>query len=153
MDSYHKYLMNKHGYSIDEMLNILNKKSGVLGISGVSSDFRDLEDAAPKGNQRAQLALDSFSYNVKKLIGAYAAAMGGVDAIIFTAGVGENGPETRANSVSGLEYMGVKLDAEKNKVRGKEADVSADDAKVRVLVIPTNEELMIAMDTAALVKG
>ena len=148
-----EYLMNKHGYSIDEMLNILNKKSGVLGISGVSSDFRDLEDAAPKGNQRAQLALDSFSYNVKKLIGAYAAAMGGVDAIIFTAGVGENGPETRANSVSGLEYMGVKLDAEKNKVRGKEADVSADDAKVRVLVIPTNEELMIAMDTAALVKG
>ena len=146
-----EYLMNKHGYSIDEMLNILNKKSGVLGISGVSSDFRDLEDAAPKGNQRAQLALDSFSYNVKKLIGAYAAAMGGVDAIIFTAGVGENGPETRANSVSGLEYMGVKLDAEKNKVRGKEADVSADDAKVRVLVIPTNEELMIAMDTAALV--
>ena len=148
-----EYLMKKHGYSIDEMLNILNKKSGVLGISGVSSDFRDLEDAAPKGNQRAQLALDSFDYNVKKLIGAYAAAMGGVDAIIFTAGVGENGPDTRANAVSGLEYMGVKLDAEKNKVRGKEADVSADDAKVRVLVIPTNEELMIAMDTAALVKG
>ena len=87
-----EYLMKKHGYSIDEMLNILNKKSGVLGISGVSSDFRDLEDAAPKGNQRAQLALDSFDYNVKKLIGAYAAAMGGVDAIIFTAGVGENGP-------------------------------------------------------------
>ena len=148
-----EYLMKKHGYSIDEMLNILNKKSGVLGISGVSSDFRDLEDAAPKGNQRAQLALDSFDYNVKKLIGAYAAAMGGVDAIIFTAGVGENGPDTRANAVAGLEYMGVKLDAEKNNTRGKEVDVATDDSKVRVLVIPTNEELMIAMDTAALVKG
>ena len=148
-----EYLMNKHGYNIDEMLNILNKKSGVLGISGVSSDFRDLEDAAPKGNQRAQLALDSFDYNVKKLVGAYAAAMGGVDAIIFTAGVGENGPDTRANVVSGLEYMGVKLDAEKNNTRGKEVDVATDDSKVRVLVIPTNEELMIAMDTAAIVKA
>ena len=148
-----EYLMNKHGYNIDEMLSILNKKSGVLGISGVSSDFRDLEDAAPKGNQRAQLALDSFDYNVKKLVGAYAAAMGGVDAIIFTAGVGENGPDTRANVVSGLEYMGVKLDAEKNNTRGKEVDVATDDSKVRVLVIPTNEELMIAMDTAAIVKA
>ena len=148
-----EYLMNKHGYNIDEMLSILNKKSGVLGISGVSSDFRDLEDAAPKGNQRAQLALDSFDYNVKKLVGAYAAAMGGVDAIIFTAGVGENGPDTRANVVSGLEYMGVKLDAEKNNTRGKEVDVATDDSKVRILVIPTNEELMIAMDTAAIVKA
>ena len=147
-----EYLMNKHGYNIDEMLSILNKKSGVLGISGVSSDFRDLEAAALQGNQRAQLALDSFDYNVKKLIGAYAAAMGGVDAIIFTAGVGENGPDTRANVVSGLEYMGVKLDAEKNNTRGKEVDVATDDSKVRVLVIPTNEELMIAMDTAAIVK-
>ena len=148
-----EYLMNKHGYSIEEMLNILNKKSGVLGISGVSSDFRDLEAAASQGNQQAQLALDSFDYNVKKLIGAYAAAMGGVDAIIFTAGVGENGPDTRANVVSGLEYMGAKLDAEKNNTRGKEVDVATDDSKVRILVIPTNEELMIAMDTAALVKG
>ena len=148
-----EYLMNKHGYNIDEMLNILNKKSGVLGISGVSSDFRDLEDAAPKGNARAQLALDAFEYSVKKYIGAYAAAMGGVDAIIFTAGVGENGPANRANIVSGLEYMGVKLDAEKNNTRGKEVDVSTDDSKVRVLVIPTNEELMIAMDTAAIVKA
>ena len=148
-----EYLMNKHGYNIDEMLSILNKKSGVLGISGVSSDFRDLEAVAPQGNQRAQLALDSFDYNVKKLIGAYAAAMGGVDAIIFTAGVGENGPDTRANVVSGLEYMGVKLDAEKNNTRGKEVDVATDDSKVRVLVIPTNEELMIAMDTAAIVKA
>ena len=148
-----EYLMNKHGYNIDEMLSILNKKSGVLGISGVSSDFRDLEAAALQGNQRAQLALDSFDYNVKKLIGAYAAAMGGVDAIIFTAGVGENGPDTRANVVSGLEYMGVKLDAEKNNTRGKEVDVATDDSTVRVLGIPTNEELMLAMDTAAIVKA
>ncbi len=148
-----EYLMNKHGYDIKEMLSILNKKSGVLGISGVSSDFRDLENAAPKGNQRAQLALDSFEYGVTKLIGSYAAAMGGVDAIIFTAGVGENGAENRVNIAKKLAFMGVKLDEEKNKVRGQEIDVSAADAKVRVLVIPTNEELMIAMDTAAIVKG
>ena len=148
-----EYLMNKHGYNIDEMLNVLNKKSGVLGISGVSSDFRDLESAAPQGNQRAQLALDVFHYSVKKYIGAYAAAMGGVDAIIFTAGVGENGPDTRAEAVAGLEYMGVKLDPEKNNTRGKEVDIATDDSKVRILVIPTNEELMIAMDTAALARG
>ena len=148
-----EYLMHKHGYNIDEMLNVLNKKSGVLGISGVSSDFRDLESAAPQGNQRAQLALDVFDYSVKKFIGAYAAAMGGVDAIIFTAGVGENGPDTRANVVSGLEFMGVKIDPEKNNTRGKEVDVATDDSKVRILVIPTNEELMIAMDTAAITRG
>ena len=147
-----EYLMHKHGYDIDQMLNVLNKKSGVLGISGVSSDFRDLEDAAPKGNQRAQLALDAFEYSVKKYIGAYAAVMGGVDAIIFTAGVGENGPDNRANIVSGLEYMGVKIDREKNNVRGQEVDVATADSKVRVLVIPTNEDLMIAMDTAALTR-
>ena len=148
-----EYLMNKHGYNIDEMLSILNKKSGVLGISGVSSDFRDLEAAALQGNQRAQLALDSFDYNVKKLIGAYAAAMGGVDAIVFTAGVGENYANTRMAAASGLEFMGVKMDAEANNVRGKEVVISAADSKVKVLLIPTNEELMIAMDTAAIVKG
>ena len=148
-----EYLMHKHGYNIDEMLNVLNKKSGVLGISGVSSDFRDLESAAPQGNQRAQLALDVFDYSVKKFIGSYAAAMGGVDAIIFTPGVGENGPDTRANVVSGLEFMGVKIDPEKNNTRGKEVDVATDDSKVRILVIPTNEELMIAMDTAAITRG
>ena len=148
-----EYLMHKHGYNIDEMLNVLNKKSGVLGISGVSSDFRDLESAAPQGNQRAQLALDVFDYSVKKFIGSYAAAMGGVDAIIFTAGVGENGPDTRANVVSGLEFMGVKIDPEKNNTRGKEVDIATDDSKVRILVIPTNEELMIAMDTAAIARG
>ena len=148
-----EYLMHKHGYDIDEMLNVLNKKSGVLGISGVSSDFRDLETAANEGNQRAQLALDVFDYSVKKLIGSYAAAMGGVDAIIFTAGVGENDPDTRAKAVSGLEFMGVKIDPEKNNVRGKEVDVAADGSQARILVIPTNEELMIAMDTAAITRG
>ncbi len=147
-----EYLMGRYGYDIKEMLNILNKKSGVLGISGVSSDFRDLDDAAAKGNDRARLALDKFVYEVRKDIGAYAAAMGGVDAIVFTAGVGENSIDMREKLVEGLEYMGVKIDPEKNKVRGKECDVSAADSKVRIFVIPTNEELMIAMDTAALAK-
>ena len=148
-----EYLMHKHGYDIDKMLNILNKKSGVEGISGVSSDFRDLETAAKEGNDRAQLALDVFAYSVKKLIGSYAAAMGGVDAVIFTAGVGENDPGTRAKAVAGLEFMGIQIDPEKNNVRGKEVDVAAAGSRARVLVIPTNEELMIAQDTAALVKG
>ena len=145
-----EYLMDRYGYDIKEMLTILNKKSGVLGISGVSSDFRDIEAAAAQGNERAQLALDKFVYEVKKYIGAYATTMGGVDAIVFTAGVGENSAEMRQRICQGLEYMGVKMDAEKNKVRGREADVSAADSKVKIFVIPTNEELMIAMDTAAL---
>ena len=148
-----QFIMNKYGISIDEMLNILNKKSGVLGISGVSSDFRDLENAHKEGNERAGLAVDMFNYGVKKLIGAYAAAMGGVDAIIFTAGVGENSASQRLDIASGLEFMGVKMDAEANNVRGKEAVISAADSKVKVLLIPTNEELMIAMDTASIVKG
>ncbi len=135
------------------MLNILNKKSGVLGISGVSSDFRDLDDAAAKGNERAQLALDKFIYEVKKFIGAYTTAMGGVDAIVFTAGIGENSIDMREKICEGLECIGVKLDKEKNNVRGKEVDVSAADSKVKVFVIPTNEELMIAMDTASLAKN
>ena len=147
-----EYLMNKHGMDIKEMLNIMNKKSGVLGISGVSSDFRDLETAGKEGNARAALAVEAFEYGVRKLIGSYAAVMGGVDAVIFTAGVGENGIGNRANIVKGLEFMGIKMDAEKNKVRGEETDVSAADATVRTLIIPTNEELMIALDTAALVK-
>lgn len=146
-----EYLMDRHGYDIKEMLNILNKKSGVLGISGVSSDFRDLDSAAEEGNQRAKLALEVFRYGVKKFIGAYAAAMGGVDAIVFTAGVGENDAATRMDIASGLEYMGVKMDPDANNIRGKEAVISAPDSKVQVLLIPTNEELMIAMDTAALV--
>ena len=145
-----EYLMDRYGYSIKEMTNILNKKSGVLGVSGVSSDFRDLDEAAAQGNERAQLALDKFIYEVKKFIGAYATVMGGVDAIVFTAGIGENSIDMREKICAGLEYMGIKIDSEKNKVRGKEVDVSAADSKVKVFVIPTNEELMIAMDTAAL---
>ena len=142
--------MGRYGYDIKEMLNILNKKSGVLGISGVSSDFRDLDSAAKEGNERAQLALDKFIYEVKKYIGAYATVMGGVDAILFTAGIGENSIDLRRRICEGLEYMGIKMDAEKNNTRGKEAVVSADDSKVKIFIIPTNEELMIAMDTAAL---
>ena len=148
-----QYLMNKYGYDMKEMMNILNKKSGVQGVSGVSSDFRDLENAHKEGNERAGLAVDMFNYGVKKLIGAYAAAMGGVDAIIFTAGVGENSASQRLAIASGLEFMGVKMDAEANNTRGKEAVISAADSKVKVLLIPTNEELMIAMDTASIVKG
>ena len=145
-----EYLMNKHGIDIKEMLNVLNKKSGVQGVSGVSSDFRDLGSAADEGNKRAALALDRFAYSVKKYIGAYAAAMGGVDAIIFTAGVGENVANCRMAIADRLEYVGVKMDPDANNVRGKEAIISAIDSKVKVLLIPTNEELMIALDTAAL---
>ena len=147
-----QYLMNEYKLSIDEMLNILNKKSGVEGISGVSSDFRDLESAAAQGNSLAALAREKFAYEVRKYIGAYAAAMGGADAVIFTAGVGENDAGIRAAACDGLAYMGVKLDPEANKIRGKEAVISAPDSRVKVLLIPTNEELMIAKDTAALVR-
>ncbi len=147
-----EFLMNKYGYDIKEMVNILNKKSGVLGVSGVSSDFRDLEEAASQDNHRAELALECFQYDVKKLIGSYAAAMGGVDAIVFTAGVGENDGVTRMAIASGLEFMGVKMDAEANNCRGKETVISAADSKVKVLLIPTDEELVIARDTARLAK-
>ena len=145
-----EYLMNKHNMSVDEMLTVLNKKSGVLGVSGVSSDFRDLTAAAEQGNERAALALEMFCYSVKKYIGAYAAAMGGVDAVIFTAGVGENSAQERMAIASGLEFMGIHMDPEANKVRGKETVVSTPDSPVKVLLIPTNEELMIALDTAEL---
>ena len=149
-----QFIMNKYNMTADECLTMLNKKSGVLALSnGVSSDFRDLENAHKDGNERAGLAVDMFNYGVKKFIGAYAAAMGGVDAIIFTAGVGENSASQRLDIASGLEFMGVKMDAEANNVRGKEAVISAADSKVKVLLIPTNEELMIAMDTASIVKG
>ena len=142
-----EYLMGQHGYSMKEMMNILNKKSGVLGISGVSSDFRDLETAAKDGNERAQLALDKFHYEVRKDIGAYAAAMGGVDAIVFTAGVGENGVGNRAAICQGLEYLGVKIDPARNAERADEHLISTDDSPVQVWVLATNEELMIARDT------
>ena len=146
-----EYLMGRYDLDITQMVSILNKKSGVLGVSGVSSDFRDLDNAASEGNERAALAVQIFEYNVKKLIGSYAAAMGGVDAIIFTAGIGENSADMRVRMVAGLEFMGAKIDVEANKVRGEEKDVATADSTVRILVIPTNEELMIARDTAALV--
>ena len=147
-----EYLMGRYGYDMKEMMNILNKKSGVLGISGVSSDFRDLEAAASSGNGRAALALAKFSYEVKKYVGAYAAVMGGLDAIVFTAGVGENGPATRAAVCSGLECLGVKLCDKRNAERADEHLISADDSPVKVYVIATNEELMIARDAKAIVE-
>ena len=148
-----QFICNKYGMSVDDCLNMLNKKSGVLAISGVSSDFRDLEDGAAKGDENCRLALDKFCYEVAKYVGAYAAALNGLDVLTFTAGVGENGPDTRAAVCEYLGYMGVKLDPEKNKVRGKEMLISTPDSKVQVWVVPTNEELMIAQDTAELVKG
>ena len=132
------------------MNSILNKESGVLGISELSSDFRDLSAATAEGNKKAELAEEMFIYNVKKYIGAYAVAMGGVDAIVFTAGIGENNGAYRKAMTEGLDFMGIKIDDEKNSIRGCEVDVSAADSKVKVLVIPTNEELMIAMDTKEL---
>lgn len=143
-------LMKKKGLDADGVDKYMNKECGVLGVSGVSSDFRDLEDAAAKGNERAKLALDMFCYQVKRYIGAYAAAMGGVDAIVFTAGVGENDIHTRQQVCEGLEFLGVKLDAERNNVRGKATEISAADSKVKVFLIPTNEELAIAQDTLRL---
>lgn len=146
-----QFLMHKYNMSVDKMLNILNTESGVLGISGVSSDFRDLEKASEGGNDRAQLALDIFHYNTAKVIGSYVAAMNGVDGILFTAGVGENGPETRALICNYLKYLGTSIDAEANKVRGKEAIISTPGSKVTLMVIPTNEELVIARDTKQIV--
>ena len=142
------FIEKKLGLDADGMSNLLNKKSGVLGITGISSDMREIEDAIEHGNERAKLALDMYNYRIKKYIGAYAAAMGGCDIIVFTAGVGENQCPTREAACTGLEYMGVKLDVEKNKtIRGEEAVISTPDSKVTVCVIPTDEELMIATDT------
>ena len=148
-----QFIMNKYGMSADECLNMLNKKSGVLALSGVSSDFRDIEEKANEGNEDCQLALDKFAYEVRKYIGSYSAALGGLDCLVFTAGVGENSASMRARICAGLEYLGVKIDPEKNNTRGKEAIISTDDSKVTVWVIPTNEELMIAQDTAELVNA
>ena len=144
-------VMDNHNLSTKDMDKLMNKQSGVLGISGVSSDIRDLGKAAEEGNERAQLALDMFHYQVRKEIGAFAAAMGGVDVITFTAGVGENGIEDRAAIASGLEYLGAKLDPQRNDVRGKDALISTDDSTVKMYVIPTNEEIMIARDTKDIV--
>lgn len=145
------YLMKVMNLNAEEVNDYLNKKSGVLGISGVSSDFRDIEAAAKDGNKRAQLALDIFVYNVKKYIGSYAAVMGGVDALVFTAGLGENGVEIREKICEGLEFLGIKVDHVKNNVRGKEQIISEDNGRVKVIVIPTNEELMIARETKEII--
>lgn len=147
------YIMEKESLDAAGLSNLLNKKSGVMGIFGESSDMRDLEAAVAAGNPRARLAENMYFYRIKKYIGAYAAALGGVDILVFTGGVGENQASARWGACEGLEFMGVKLDAEKNKVRGEEAVISTDDSKVKVVVIPTDEELMIASDTMAILKG
>ena len=145
------FLMDKEDMTIEEINEYLNKKSGVLGISGVSSDFRDLEAAANEGNKRAQLAIDIFCYRVKKYIGEYSAVTEGIDAVIFTAGIGENNSKVREQVLKGMDYLGIKIDNKRNEIKGREIDISADDAKIKTLVIPTNEELAIARETMNLV--
>lgn len=145
------FIMEKEGIAPENVNDYLNKKCGVLGISGVSSDFRDIEKAASSGNKRAKLALNVFAYQAKKYIGSYAAAMNGLDAVVFTGGIGENSISMRKMICDNMEYFGIRIDDAKNNIRGKEADISADDSKTRVLVIPTNEELMIALDTVSLI--
>jgi acetate kinase len=146
-------LMKKENWNLEQVDNFLNKQSGVLGVSGVSSDFRDIENAAIQdSNIRAQLALDRFAYVVKKYIGSYMAALNGADAVVFTAGLGENSSSMRVKICADLDFFGISIDKDKNFIRGVEVDVSTDDAKTRVLVIPTNEELMIARDTHELMK-
>ncbi len=144
-------IQNQMKLTPPEVDHLLNQRSGMLGVSGISSDMRDLEEAAEKGNQRAILALKMYAYKVKKYIGAYAAAMGGLDVLVFTAGIGENSPLIREWSCQGLEFMGIEIDPEKNRemVRGREGVISK--GKVKVMVIPTNEELVIARDTAEIV--
>lgn len=141
------FIMEKEHMDANEVLEYLNKRSGILGISGLSSDFRDLENAAEAGDERSQLAIDIFAYKVKKYIGGYVAAMGGLDALVFTAGLGENSPFMRDKICNGLEYLGTRVDPELNKCRGIEREISIKRARVKIFVIPTNEELMIARDT------
>lgn len=145
------FLMQKEGISASEMDTYLNKKSGLLGVSGISSDMRDLQAAAKKGSKRAQLAIDIFCYRVKFFVGSYFAAMNGADAIIFTGGIGENDSVIRYKSLEELDSMGIMIDPEKNNIRGKEVDISASGAKVKTLIIPTNEELAIARETMKLI--
>ena len=149
-----KFVAEQENLSLEEVDNVLNKKSGVQGISGVSSDFRDLEAAQAEGNERAELALSMFVESVRRFVGSYMVKLGKVDSIIFTAGIGENTPVMRAAILRNLENFGIKIDDEKNKkaIRGAQMDISTDDSKVRVLVIPTNEELMIAKETMELLK-
>ena len=146
-----QFIMNNEKLGIDEMLDILNKKSGLLGISGISSDMRDVDEAAVQGNKDALVAQQMLDMGIKKYIGAYAAVMGGVDVIVFTAGIGENGIELRERVMEDMEFLGAKIDKQKNKVKGKEVDISAPDSKVKVLIIPTDEEIVIARDTLELV--
>ena len=145
------FIAQKENLTLSQVMNVLNKKSGVEGVSGVSSDFRDLAAAAAEGNKRAALAIDAFAYRVVKYIGAYVAAMNGVDAICFTAGLGENDAATRAKILANLGYLGITVDEEANNIRGKEVVISTPDSKVAVLTIPTNEELAICRETVALV--
>lgn len=147
-------LENVEQMTAKQIDDVMNKKSGMLGVSGISNDFRDLEDALHSGNHRAKLALEMFDYRLKKFIGAYTIVMGGLDALIFTAGIGENDPETRYEACKGLEFMGLYLDEEKNsKIKGELAEISLPESKVKVYVIPTNEELMIARDTKSILEN
>ncbi|AKB19564.1 MULTISPECIES: acetate kinase [unclassified Methanosarcina] len=146
------FLMEKEGLTTREIDTLMNKKSGVLGVSGLSNDFRDLDEAASKGNRKAELALEIFAYKVKKFIGEYSAVLNGADAVVFTAGIGENSASIRKRILTGLDGIGIKIDDEKNKIRGQEIDISTPDAKVRVFVIPTNEELAIARETKEIVE-
>lgn len=146
------FLINELNYTASEVDTLMNKQSGVYGVSGVSSDFRDIEAAASEGNKRAQLALDMFRYRVSQYIGSYAASMGGLDVVVFTAGVGENSASEREAICENLGFMGIELDKEKNKIRGEIAEISTANSRVKVFIIPTNEELMIAKDTLALIK-
>ena len=146
-----EYLAHNMGKSLEEIMNLLNKESGVYGLSGISSDFRDLENAAAEGNEKAQLAQDVFGYRVAKYIGAYTAAMNGVDAIVFTAGLGENNNIMREYICSYLGYLGVSIDRKENAIRSEEKVVSTADSKVKVMVVPTNEELAIARETVRLI--
>lgn len=148
-----EFIAQKENKTISEVMDILNKKSGVAGVSGVSSDFRDLDTAIAQGNERAKIAMDLFCYRVAQYIGSYTAVMNGVDAIAFTAGVGENNSTARAGICSYLGYLGIEIDAEKNQVRGEDQVISTDNSKVPVLVVPTNEELAIARETVALVSS
>ncbi|MDD2439066.1 MAG: acetate kinase [Methanosarcinaceae archaeon] len=145
------FLMEKENLTAREIDTLMNKKSGVLGVSGLSNDFRDLDEAAANGNKRAELALQLFAYRVKKYIGEYSAVLNGTDAIVFTAGIGENSASIRQRILMGLDNVGISIDEEKNKIRGEEIDISTDEASVRVFVIPTNEELAIARETKELV--
>lgn len=146
------YIAENENITATEVTEILNKKSGLLAISGISNDIRDIEKAMDEGNERAKRAYDTFAYRVRLYIGQYSASLGGIDVLVFTAGIGENSARMRKKMVEGLEYIGIKIDDEKNQVHGVEADISADDSKVKTLVIPTNEELMIAEDTERIVK-